>query len=120
MGLTALPTVDALGQAQGAPALPDATEKTAKAAQQFEGLLMNLLFQGMRKTVEHSKLLGDSGSSRSTYEYLMDQAVVDKAVSAGRGWGLAAKLEAAWSKSKSQAQVKPGAQAKAPGIKEDM
>ncbi|GEM_PF-375599 len=118
MGLTALPTVDALGQAQGATALPDSKEKTAKAAQQFEGLLMNLLFQGMRKTVEHSKLLGDSGSSRSTYEYLMDQAVVDKAVSAGRGWGLAAKLEAAWSKS--QAQVKPGAQAKAPGIKEEM
>ena len=118
MGITALSTVDAVGQAQGASALPGSTEKTAKAAQQFEGLLMNLLFQGMRKTVEHSKLLGDSGSSRSTYEYLMDQAVVDKAVSAGRGWGLAAKLEASWTKS--QTQVKPGAQAKAGNIGEEM
>ena len=92
-----LPTVDVLGQAQGAKAVPDQVEKTDKAARQFEGLLMGLLFQTMRKTVEPSGLLGDSGQSRSTYEYLMDQAVVDRAVSGGRGWGLAERLKAGWS-----------------------
>ena len=105
MSLTALPTVNAVSQAQGAGALPDATEKTEKAARQFEGLLMNMLFQGMRKTIQPSGLFGDSGSSRSTYEYLMDQAVVDRAVAGGRGWGLAEKLQAAWT----QAGTKPAA-----------
>lgn len=95
-----LPAVDALGQAQGAKALPDSTDKTDKAARQFEGLLMGLLFQTMRKTVEPSGLLGDSGQSRSTYEYLMDQAVVDRAVSSGHGWGLADRLKATWDQSK--------------------
>lgn len=91
-----LPSVDALAQAQAAKATPDASDKTDKAARQFEGLLMGLLFQTMRKTVEPSGLLGDSGQSRATYEYLMDQAVVDRAVTAGRGWGLADRLKAAW------------------------
>lgn len=91
-----LPAVDPLVQAQGAKALPAPAEKTEQAARQFEGLLMSLLFQAMRKTVEPSGLLGDSGQSRSTYEYLMDQAVVDRAVSAGRGWGLAERLKASW------------------------
>jgi Rod binding domain-containing protein len=77
-------------------AIPDSSEKTDKAARQFEGLLMSMLFQTMRKTVEPSGLFGDSGQSRSTYEYLMDQAVVDRAVAGGRGWGLADRLKAAW------------------------
>lgn len=92
-----LPAVDPLAQAQGAKALPDQAEKTDKAARQFEGLLMGLLFQTMRKTVQPSGLFGDSGQSRSTYEYLMDQAVVDQAVSTGHGWGLAERLKASWS-----------------------
>jgi Rod binding domain-containing protein len=78
---------------------PDPAEKTDKAARQFEGLLMGLLFQTMRKTVQPSGLLGDSGGSRSTYEYLMDQAVADRAASSGRGWGLAEQLKASWSQS---------------------
>ncbi|MDP1830900.1 MAG: rod-binding protein [Geothrix sp.] len=94
-----LPAVDALAQAQGAKALPGPAEKTDQAARQFEGLLMGLLFQTMRRTVEPSGLLGDSGQSRSTYEYLMDQAVVERAVSGGRGWGLAERLKASWSQS---------------------
>ncbi len=93
-----LPTVDPLGQAQGAKTLPDPEEKTDKAARQFEGLLMSLVFQTMRKTVQPSGLFGDSGSTRSTYEYLMDQAVVDRAVSAGHGWGLADRLKASWAR----------------------
>ena len=97
MTIQGLPAVDALAQAQGARAIPDAVDKTDQAARQFEGLLMGLLFQTMRKTVEPSGLLGDSGQSRSTYEYLMDQAVVDRAVSAGHGWGLADRLKAGWS-----------------------
>ena len=98
MSLPGLPAVDTLAQAQGAQAMPDAAEKTDKAARQFEGLLMGLLFQTMRKTVEPSGLLGDSGQSRSTYEYLMDQAVVDRAVSSGHGWGLAERLKAGWTR----------------------
>ena len=91
-----LPAVDALAQAQGAKAPPDPAEKTDKAARQFEGLLMGVLFQTMRKTVKPSGLFGDSGQSRSTYEYLLDQAVVDRAVSGGHGWGLAERLKANW------------------------
>lgn len=92
----ALPAVDAVAQAQGAQGLPTAGDKTDKAARQFEGLLMGLLFQTMRKTVEPSGLFGESGQSRSTFEYLLDQAVVDRAVSNGHGWGLADRLKAAW------------------------
>ncbi|HJW43705.1 MAG TPA: rod-binding protein [Geothrix sp.] len=91
-----LPAVDALTQAQAARVPPGPSDKTDLAARQFEGLLMGLLFQTMRKTVEPSGLLGDSGQSRATYEYLMDQAVVDRAVTSGRGWGLAERLKAAW------------------------
>lgn len=93
-----LPVVDALTQAQGAKALPGPADKTDKAARQFEGLLMGILIQSMRKTVQPSGLFGDSGPSRSTYEYLMDQAVVDKAVTGGRGWGLAERLKANWTR----------------------
>lgn len=96
-GIQGVLVADPLAQAQGAKPLPDPAEKTDKAARQFEGLLMGLLFQTMRKTVEPSGLFGDSGQSRSTYEYLMDQAVVDRAVSSGRGWGLAERLKDAWS-----------------------
>jgi Rod binding domain-containing protein len=98
--------VDTLAQAQGAKTLPDQTEKTDKAARQFEGLLMGLLFQTMRKTVQPSGLFGDSGQSRSTYEYLMDQAVVDQAVSTGHGWGLADRLKAAWTQTEKNAPKK--------------
>ena len=67
---------------------------------------MGLLFQTMRKTVQPSGLFGDSGQSRSTYEYLMDQAVVDQAVSTGHGWGLAERLKAAWDQSSSSGKEK--------------
>ena len=94
----AISSADALAQAQSATSVPDSTDKSDKAARQFEGLLMSMIFQTMRKTVQPSGLFGDSGSSRSTYEYLMDQAVVDRAVSAGHGWGLADRLKASWSR----------------------
>jgi Rod binding domain-containing protein len=99
VNLPGLPLVDTVTQVQGAQGLPSPEEKTEKAARQFEGLLMGLLFQTMRKTVEPSGLFGDSGQSRSTYEYLMDQAVVDRAVTTGHGWGLADRLKASWSQS---------------------
>lgn len=110
-----LPSVDPLAQAQGAQALPGPAERTEQAARQFEGLLMSLLFQTMRKTVEPSGLLGDSGQSRSTYEYLMDQAVVDRAVSSGRGWGLAERLQASWARPE-----KSGAEIRTPGGLKDL
>jgi Rod binding domain-containing protein len=96
MTIQGLTGVDPTTQAQGAVALPNANEKTDKAAHQFEGLLMGVLFQTMRKTVQHSGLFGDSSQSRSTYEYLLDQAVVDRAVSSGRGWGLTERLKESW------------------------
>jgi Rod binding domain-containing protein len=97
-GLVALPTVDAVALGRGAERVPAATDKTDKAAQQFEGMVMSLLFQSMRKTVQPSGLFGDSGQSRSTYEYLLDQALADKAASSGKGWGLADRLKEAWSR----------------------
>ena len=75
---------------------PAAGDKTEAAARQFEGMVMSLLFQSMRKTVEPSGLLGDGGQARSTYEMLMDQALVDKAVGGGRTWGLAERLSESW------------------------
>ena len=76
--------------------VPEAGAKDAKAAQQFEGMLMANLFQCLRKTVNHSTLFGDTGSAQGTYEYLLDQAVVSHAMNAGKGWGLADRLQANW------------------------
>jgi Rod binding domain-containing protein len=70
--------------------------KTLEAAKQFEGMLMANLFQGLRKTVQPSGLFGNSGNARSTYEYLLDQAVVNHAMTAGKGWGLSERLAANW------------------------
>ena len=77
-------------------AAPGPGVKDAKAAQQFEGMLMANLFQCLRKTVTHSSLFGDSSSAQGTYEYLLDQAVVSHAMTAGKGYGLAERLEASW------------------------
>lgn len=71
-------------------------EKITKAAQEFEGMLMEQLMQGLRKTVEPGGLFGAEGQSRSTFEYLMDQAVIAKAVKGGKGLGLAAQMEQVW------------------------
>lgn len=81
-----------------APRLPSAPEGRSprEAAREFEGLLMAQLFQTLRKTVEPSGLFGEDGQARSTYEYLLDQAVVQHAMTTGRGWGLAERLEQAW------------------------
>ena len=68
----------------------------AEAAKQFEGMLMANLFQCMRKTVSHSDLFGGGGSARSSYEYLLDQAVVTHAMDAGKGWGLSQRLQDGW------------------------
>jgi len=71
------------------------TKKDPKeAAKEFEGLLMANLFKELRKTVHHSGLFGESDSARGTYEYLLDQAVVNHAMEAGKTWGLRDKLEA--------------------------
>ncbi len=69
-----------------------------EAAQKFEGLLMAQMFQSLRKTVQHSGLFGDEGQARQTYEYLLDQAVVEHAMASGRGWGLAEKIERDWTR----------------------
>lgn len=83
------------GRAQGL-SRPADKERVTKAAQDFEGMLMEQLMQGMRKTVEPSGLFGQEGQSKSTFEYLMDQAVIAKAVKGGRGLGLAAHMEQVW------------------------
>ena len=84
-----------------APALPDPPVRVPssrtdpkEAAQQFEGMLLTNLFQELRKTVHPSGLFGGGGSAQSTYEYLLDQAVVKRAMDSGRTWGLRDKLEA--------------------------
>lgn len=78
-------------------ALPSAEAmKRHEAAVEFEGLLMSQMLQTMRKTVEPSGLFGENRQARSTYEYLLDQAVIQHSLKSGKGWGLAEKLEAAW------------------------
>lgn len=94
-GLRGLQTVDPLPLGPPAQGIPGATEKTDQAARQFEGLLMSMLFQTLRKTVVPSGLFGQS-QARSTYEYLLDQAVAERAATSGRGWGLAERLKANW------------------------
>lgn len=83
-------------QAPGQPAPGSADADLRKAAVAFEGMLISLMFQNMRKTVQPSGLLGDSGQARGTLEYLLDQAVVDSAMKGGRSWGLAQRIEEAW------------------------
>jgi Rod binding domain-containing protein len=68
----------------------------AEAARQFEGMVMAYVFQQMRHTVQPSGLFGNEGMARSTYEYLLDQAVTAHAVQSGKGWGLSEKLAAQW------------------------
>lgn len=63
-----------------------------QAAQMFEGLILTQMFQSMRSTVPHSNLFGENAQARTSYEYLLDQAVVEHAMAAGKGLGLAASL----------------------------
>lgn len=70
--------------------------KRHEAAVQFEGLLMSQAFQTLRKTVQPSDLFGQDAQARHTYEYLLDQAVIEHAMKSGKGWGLAERLEASW------------------------
>lgn len=88
--------------------MPSLSGKTnvGDAAKQFEGMLMTQIFQIMRKTVQHSGLFGDSALARSTYEYLLDQAVVDHAMSSGKGWGLAERLEESWAARQASEKIK--------------
>lgn len=83
-------------QAPGLPAPGAADAELRKAAVAFEGMLISQMFQSMRKTIQPSGLLGDSGQARGTLEYLLDQAVVDSAMKGGRSWGLASRIEEAW------------------------
>ena len=68
----------------------------AEAARQFEAMMIAYVFQQMRQTVPQSSLFGDDKVARSTYEYLLDQAVTTQALQAGKGWGLSQRLEASW------------------------
>jgi len=80
-----------------APQLPKADlDKLKKTAAEFEGMLMAQMFQALRKTVEPSGLFGNSQTERSTYDYLLDQAVIKNAIEGGQTWGLAARLEESW------------------------
>ncbi len=81
------------------PALPGGRDPK-EAAMQFEGLLMANLFKEMRKTVHTSGLFGQSDSARGTYEYLLDQAVVNHAMESGKTWGLSERLASSFAASK--------------------
>ena len=71
-------------------------EKMSQTALDFEAMLMSQMFQTMRKTIEPSGLFGYNQSERSTYEYLLDQAMFQNAAADGQTWGLAERLEEAW------------------------
>jgi Rod binding domain-containing protein len=80
------------------PGLDKATNR--EAALMFEGLMMTQMLQAMRKTIQPSGLFGGNSQSRSTYEYLLDQAVVEHAMASGKGLGLADRLEKNWDQEK--------------------
>lgn len=75
---------------------PGSKESPQQAARMFEGMLMTQMFESMRKTIQPSGLFGENTQAKSTYSYLLDQAVVEHAMSSGKGWGLASRLEDAW------------------------
>ena len=89
-----------------APRLPKADpDKLKKTAAEFEGMLMAQVFQALRKTVEPSGLFGDNQNERSTYDYLLDQAVIKNAIENGQTWGLAARLEESWKNTQMKADA---------------
>lgn len=90
------PVTQAPKDLAGDPLLPAGKATPKEAAKRFEGMLMAQLFQSLRKTVHSSGLFGENATAHETYDYLLDQAVVQHAMDAGRGWGLAERLEAAW------------------------
>jgi Rod binding domain-containing protein len=80
------------------PATGQEKPSNHEAALMFEGMVWTQLVQAMRKTIEPSGLFGDSGQAHGTYEYLLDQAVVESAMKAsGQGKGLAERFEEALS-----------------------
>lgn len=79
-----------------------------QAARMFEGLVMTQMFQSMRKTVPHSGLFGDESKSQSTYEYLLDQAVVEHAMDSGRGLGLTDQLAKSLARERKNTSTPPG------------
>ncbi|MCL1892813.1 MAG: rod-binding protein [Holophagaceae bacterium] len=88
--------VDPISVLQNAQIPKNETDKIAKTAAEFEGMLMAQMIQMLRKTVEPSGLFDVNQTERSTYEYLLDQAIVQHAVSNGQTWGLAERLEESW------------------------
>jgi len=96
------------GMLVNAPQLPKQVdkEKLKKTAAEFEGMLMAQMFQALRKTVEPSGLFGNSQTERSTYDYLLDQAVIKNAIESGQTWGLAARLEESWERSQTALNAK--------------
>ena len=95
------PLATSAPQDLAAPTTPTGKDP-AVAAKQFEGMLMANLFQELRKTVHHSGLFGESGNAQGTYEYLLDQAVVNHAIEGGRTWGLSGKLEGSLTRAKAK------------------
>jgi Rod binding domain-containing protein len=94
---------DALPLTLPRPGVDKATNE--QAARMFEGLMMTQMFQAMRKTIQPSGLFGNESQSRATYEYMLDQAVVEHVMSSGKGWGLAEHLEKNWADSQKSAST---------------
>ena len=82
--------------AQKLPGAGSTHEHNVEAANQFEAMMMAYMFQSMRQTVSASGLFGDDKIARSTYEYLLDQAVTTQALKAGKGYGLSQRLASQW------------------------
>jgi Rod binding domain-containing protein len=74
-----------------------------EAARMFEGLILTQMFKVMRQAIPPSGLFGEDTQTRATYEYLLDQAVVEQAMAAGKGLGLADRLEKTWEQQKKSA-----------------
>jgi Rod binding domain-containing protein len=101
--------VDLVSIFQTAQMSKETEDKIAKTAAEFEAMLMGLMFQTMRKTVESSGLFEENQNERAIYDSLFDQAVLQQATAAGHTWGLAERVEESWKLAQMKADAKANA-----------
>ncbi|MBF0274215.1 MAG: rod-binding protein [Nitrospinae bacterium] len=67
----------------------DEKQKLLETAKEFESLFMNEMMKAMRKTVDHSGLLGKKSQSEEVFTSMLDNEYSKIASNQGSGMGLA-------------------------------
>ena len=70
-GITAMPSVTGLGAKSAVSANGD-DPKLKKVCTQLEGLFFNMMLKEMRKTIDKSKLVGDSQHQQEIFQGMQD------------------------------------------------